>query len=106
MTTEVVAQAKDFYQFTLVSSTFDKWLTRIESDKAKKGLADHYFVDHFLQRIVRSMSKLQKEQHNSEVRYSEKCQKNALRLWRLRFRERTYTVRQRNLLKKKFHYML
>lgn len=103
VTTDVVAQANDFYRFTLVSSTFDKWLTRIESDKAKKGLADHYFVDHFLQRIVRRMSKLQKEQHNSEGRYNERCQRNALRLWRLRFRERTYTIRQRNLLRTVFN---
>lgn len=97
VTTDVVAQAKDFYQFTLKSSTFDKWLTRGESGDAKKGLADHYFVDHFLQRLVRRMERLRKEEHSAEIRYNERLQVKTLSLWRLKLRERKFSTGEKNL---------
>lgn len=99
MTTEVVVQANEFYHFALVSSAFDKWLTRVESAEGKRGLADHYFVDHYLRRLVKRMDRAQKEKLTADTKHNTKCQRDVFKLWKLRLVECKFTSRQRNLKK-------
>ncbi|QLQ81074.1 hypothetical protein HG537_0E04290 [Torulaspora globosa] len=94
---ELASQGEEFRRFTLVSSLFDKWLARMETVEARKGLVDHYIMDHALQRLVKRMNQTSDMSKQADLRYDEVCKKTALKQWRLRVCERRFTARQLNL---------
>lgn len=94
---ELASQAEDFRHFTLVSSLFDKWLARMETAEARKGLADHYVMDHALQRLLKRMNQVAVMSEQANLRYDAISKKIALKQWRLHVRERRFTTRQLNL---------
>lgn len=94
---DIAIQAEEFEKFHIVSSSFDKWLTRVEIIDARKGLADHYVMDHSLQRLVKRMDYLRKSNQRACYEYDVKCQRVAFQQWRLRAFERIFKTRQLNL---------
>ncbi|QLL33513.1 hypothetical protein HG536_0E04240 [Torulaspora globosa] len=93
---DLPSQGEDFRHFNLVSSLFDRWLARIETTEARKGLADHYLMDHALQRVVKRMNHVADMGEQAGLRYDAVSKKAALKQWRLRARERHFTTRQVN----------
>ncbi|GAV52438.1 hypothetical protein ZYGR_0AG04290 [Zygosaccharomyces rouxii] len=98
-----VHQAQEFNKFTLVSFGFDKWLDKIDSNDARRGLADHYFLNHIFQSIKRKRNALKLRKHKSQDFYDANVVKRTLSAWRLKYRgvqfEGTSLSLQRKMLK-------
>lgn len=88
------SQGEEFRLFNLLSTSFDKWLGRVETADARKGLADHYLMDHILQRLVKRVGHTRKQGQQANSRYDLACQKSAFKRWRLRATERNFASRQ------------
>lgn len=80
-------QAEEFHIFTLISYGFDKWLDRIDSNDARKGLADHYFLNNVFQKIKRKKNALISREDKSENFHNAVLMKWGLSGWRLKYRE-------------------
>ncbi|GCF01406.1 hypothetical protein ZYGM_000711 [Zygosaccharomyces mellis] len=79
-------QAKEFNKFTLLSFGFDKWLDKIDSNDAKRGLADHYFSNYIFQSIKRKRNTLKLKYQKSQDFYKTHVIKRLLVSWRLKYR--------------------
>ncbi|CAR26457.1 hypothetical protein ZYGR_0H02670 [Zygosaccharomyces rouxii] len=82
-----VHQSQEFNKFTLVSFGFDKWLDKIDSNDARRGLADHYFLNHVFQRIKKRRNALDSRKHRSRDFHDANVMKWTLSKWRLNYRE-------------------
>lgn len=98
-------QADDFNRFTLLSFGFDRWLDKTDTNKARKGLADHYFLDHIFQRMKKEMNVFETAGYEAQVRQDKKCLSSAIRAWILNYRKSKYKKSDVNLQSKMFRKM-
>lgn len=90
-------QADDFARFTVLSTGFDKWIAKMDTNKARKGLADHYFLDHIFQHMKKEMKVCKTGELKAQVRQETKCLSSAMRAWILHYRKSQCKKRNVNL---------
>ncbi|AQZ13016.1 SFI1 (YLL003W) [Zygosaccharomyces parabailii] len=79
-------QAQKFNEFTVASCGFDRWLDRMDSFKAKEGLADHYFLNGIFQRIKTETNTIALAIKKAKDFEGRILLQKTTRAWRLNFR--------------------
>ncbi|QLG70587.1 hypothetical protein HG535_0A05280 [Zygotorulaspora mrakii] len=93
----LVTQANEFRVFTSLSSGFDKWMGKLDTNHAKDGLADHFFLDHIFRKIKKYVKTMNFMETEANGKYVRERQRYALRFMRLRFAETQFTCYKNDL---------
>lgn len=97
---DLVEQADDFKEFSLLSFGFDKCLAKHDTNSAKRGLADHFFLDHIFRRLKKRMKDLKLRAEEASTICDRRCLSISLRSLKLLQREYQYTSYDDNLKKR------
>ncbi|KAJ9569844.1 uncharacterized protein HLK63_D05995 [Nakaseomyces glabratus] len=78
---------------------YDLWMKKAESNQNKMKLADEYFMDKSLKRVIKSLQKLKNAEQSLQFVQDKIMLKHYMQIWQLSHRSKQFSVRNNNIMK-------
>ncbi|KAL3235147.1 hypothetical protein RNJ44_02935 [Nakaseomyces bracarensis] len=84
---------------------YDRWMEKKEVNEKRQKLADDYFTDKALKRFHKSYRSLLECEQKFKVGQDKLLASTALKIWKIRTRENSFSLRNKHLLELHFSFM-